>query len=417
MKPGTPRRRVRHSSIALAIALGLGVATVSGSADGAVFERGRIDKIVDGDTVTVTTTDRRVVKIRLSGVDTMEVGRCHSSAATAFTRQIIGRNPIRLMGSNPSTVSRGRLVRYIEVLVDGRWVDVQRALLRNGHALPLFFPGETTRWRSYMKAAQQARSEGIGIWDDDHCRVGPSAGADLTLWINYDGDGDEGLDVNTEWVRILNSGTEAVDLSRWWVRSGNHDWYVFPSDSIVLPGEYTTIYLGTGTRSGSDHFWGYTRPKFPNLISPAPMGGGAYLFDPDGDIRASAMYPCLTGCTESRSSALRLDVNYDSPGFDAQSDPNGEYVVIGNRSSAPVDISFTTLQYNGATLELPAATVVPPDGQITVFVGSGRPYDGVLFWGQRKAILKNTGGAVFLRTTDSVMITCSAWGNGRCPPA
>jgi endonuclease YncB( thermonuclease family) len=397
------------------LAAGLLAVTISGNADGAVFETARVEKVVDGDTARVTTTTGQFVTVRFSGMDSMETGRCNALPATRFMRKLINREQVRLSGTNPASVARGRLVRYVEVLNDGRWVDVQRVSLRQGHAVPLFFKGETTRWRSYMAAAQRARRDGLGIWDDDRCGAGPSAGAGLRLWINYDGDGDEKNDLNSEWVRILNTGPTSVDLSTWWIRSGNHEWFVFPSGSVVAPGEYTTVYVGTGVRSGSDHYWGNSTLKFPNLINPDPLGGGAYLFDPDGDIRASAMYPCLVWCGEQRSASLDLEVNYDSPGPDTQVDPNGEYVVIKNRTAAPVDISYTVLQSAGSTLEMPGGTIVEPWGDIVVHVGSGTDTDSTLFWGQPKAILANGGGAVFLRTTESTTIVCESWGSGRCP--
>ena len=36
---------------------------------------------------------------------------------------------------------------------------------------------------------------------------------------------------------------------------------------------------------------------FENVtIGPPRLGDGGYLFDPDGDLRASMIYPCLVAC-------------------------------------------------------------------------------------------------------------------------
>ena len=37
------------------------------------------------------------------------------------------------------------------------------------------------------------------------------------------------------------------------------------------------------------------------------MGDGAYLFDPQGDLRASMTYPCRIACTDPYQGAVERD--------------------------------------------------------------------------------------------------------------
>jgi hypothetical protein len=66
---------------------------------------------------------------------------------------------------------------------------------------------------------------------------------------------------------------------------------------VVPPGGSITVRVGKGTETESTLFWGLDDPIFENAKDNGRgMGDGAYLFDPQGDLRASMIYPCYLEC-------------------------------------------------------------------------------------------------------------------------
>ncbi len=57
------------------------------------------------------------------------------------------------------------------------------------------------------------------------------------------------------------------------------------------------VHPGVGSSTGEDLYWGLAESVFENVTgAPTSMGDGAWLFDPDGDLRAWQMYPCVWAC-------------------------------------------------------------------------------------------------------------------------
>ena len=55
--------------------------------------------------------------------------------------------------------------------------------------------------------------------------------------------------------------------------------------------------VGKGSNNALNFFWGQSEPVFENVKrGRRGVGDGAYLFDPQGDLRAWRMYPCRPGC-------------------------------------------------------------------------------------------------------------------------
>ncbi len=48
-----------------------------------------------------------------------------------------------------------------------------------------------------------------------------------------------------------------------------------------------TVYLGPGVNTDTTRFWGLNVPLLDNVDRDKEAGDGAYLFDPDGDLRAT----------------------------------------------------------------------------------------------------------------------------------
>lgn len=409
------RRRVLGTTVAT-VALAAGLLAGQGGAQ-AFVQTGKVTRVVDGDTLYVDyygDGTKTPVSTRNMGLQAMEIGTCHAAAATAvLKRWAPPGSVVRMTSVHASSRSWGRPLRLVDVKTPSGWVDPQLKVLQAGQALPLTFGNEEIlRWRTYFKAAQTARAQGIGLWDPDSCKPGPQQSVPIRLWVNYDVDGDDSKNVNGEYVRILNSGDVPLKVGGWVVRTGSQDYFHLPAGTTVGARSYLTLHVGKGRANARNLYWGYPKTKFPNWEEPRSHGGGAYLFDRDGDVRASAIYPCFASCADPRAGKVAVDVHYDADGDDNAVSPNLEWVTV--TATEPVDLSYTVLDIKGSTVEVGGGARIAPGSPLVVHVGKGRNTARVTYWGRSHALFANAGGAVRLRTTEGVVLGCGSWGSGRC---
>jgi endonuclease YncB( thermonuclease family) len=379
---------------------------------------GHTDHTIDGDTVAVRVdgdpASMTPPHVRNTGIQTMEIGQCHADAATAAMDAMVAGRRVRMTTNNTAATSLGRPVRHIDVQSGTSWVDVQLSQLRNGHALPIILAGDDTRWKAYFTAAQQAAREGTNLWDPDTCRPGPAQTTPLRVWVSWDANGDDGANINGEYVRVLNSSATALNLSGWQIRTGGQDSFAFPSTARVPARGVLTLRVGKGTATSTTFYWGASAPKFPNASVVANKhGSGAYLFDPDGDLRAWSIYPCLTACSSPLAGKVSVSVRADATGVDAEN-VNGEYVTLKPAGAYSIDLSYQVVSANGYTYEMPGGSVVKAGETLVLHVGKGTTSRLTQYWGNAKPVLSNAGGVVELRTPESVRIACRAWLTGRC---
>jgi micrococcal nuclease len=125
--------------------------------------RGKVTRVVDGDTVRVRV-GKRVEKVRLIGIDAAEVGACYSGEATAEVRRIALNKQVVLRGDR--TQARrdryGRLLAYVNVSTG---TDVGLHLVRRGFARVYVFNSRPfARFDQYDAAERQASSSHTGTW-------------------------------------------------------------------------------------------------------------------------------------------------------------------------------------------------------------------------------------------------------------
>ena len=374
---------------------------------------GKVTNVVDGDTVDVKVqgdaSSVPAVSIRNNGIQATEKGQCHYSEAKAAMYKLTYGKTVRLTTKYVKESSLGRPVRYVDVWNGSTWVDVQTALLAAGHGMNLNIGADTSRWRQHSLAAQQARAKGLQIWDNHYCVSGPSQTTPLRVWVNFDGDGDESTNPNAEYIRVLNSSSTALSLSGWWLRSGGPTLYKFPSTAKVPAKGYVTLRIGKGTNTSTTFYWGWSEPYYPNTNGVIARGEGAYLFDPNGDLRASAIYPCLTGCTDALIGKVAMSV--DPKGWDTN---RPESVSLWPSTTAPVDLSYKVLQIGGSTYEIAKGTVVNPGERLKVWVDKGTNSRLSQHWQRTGYLLPDAGGSMRLRSTEDIRIICKAWGTGTC---
>lgn len=181
--------------------------------------------------------------------------------------------------------------RSLAVRTKTGWRDLGLAMVEEGHALWLNNAVEWAWNEAYAEASERAAAQRLGLWRPDACGAGPSAGADLEVRVNWDADGNDGQNPNGEWIRVVNRSSADVPLGGWWVRDSALRRYRFPSWAVAPAGDAVTVFVGRGQQRPGAFHWGLGEPAFENVTGDGRhVGDGAYLFDPDGDLRAFALY-------------------------------------------------------------------------------------------------------------------------------
>jgi len=273
-----------------------------------VDTRGKVVDVKDGETV-VARIDGKKHTFRITGLNAMELtdygpghleGQCHAVEATRLLEKLVLKKRVRITARHESSKSgkedRGkpdRLRRSLAVKdAHGTTIDPAAELIRQG--LALWMPNEdeylpnSTRGDalSYSALAAEAAADRRGLWNTDSCGVGPSQNATLRV----------SVDPGAETVSITNQGTNPVSLARWRVRDSSYHGklakgYKFPRGTVVPAGGTIVLHTGKGDNRGGHYYWNLNKPVFDNVTdAPTFMADGAYLFDPQGDLRAAHQY-------------------------------------------------------------------------------------------------------------------------------
>ena len=207
---------------------------------------------------------------------------------------------------------------------------------------------------------------------------------------------------------MTNTGPVAVPLDGWYLGNAGpkRERFRFPPGTVIAPGESYTVHTGRGADAGGIYYRGLSHTLFENSANGGGAGDGAYMIDPDGDVRAHTVYPCRVGCSDPNQGALRVQANpIRGP----------EYVLIRNVSGHDVDLHDYELRLPGAYAFGPDS-VLPPGQTMQVFV-KGSPSEDTRYVrhiGYDGAYLRDAGGAVAVTTFDEIALGCDSWGDGRC---
>src|SRR5436190_18196322 len=145
------------------------------------FWDGKLKYVDDGDTIDVklptSTGKRKTVRVRMTGIQAMEQsvyntnprkrrGDCHALPATARLEQLIrqAKGRVRLGAQDDWSASGTRLRRSVAARIRGKWKDVGRILLAEGHALWLPNLDEYAWNVTYSTLAQQAAAARLNLW-------------------------------------------------------------------------------------------------------------------------------------------------------------------------------------------------------------------------------------------------------------
>ncbi len=134
----------------------------------------RVEKINDGDTITVTI-GRSLEKIRLIGIDAPEMGQEPWGLMAGEHLKAMINSSSRNVTIEYDVVKRdkyGRLLAYVWTK-DGKMLN--EAMLKDGYAILFTFPPNVKHVDEFIKAEKQARDRKIGIWAKDGLKETPSA--------------------------------------------------------------------------------------------------------------------------------------------------------------------------------------------------------------------------------------------------
>jgi endonuclease YncB( thermonuclease family) len=379
----------------------------------------RAHPVNDGDTIFVRIGGGERT-IRFLGVQAFELsvynnanpskwrGECNSVAAARFVLKTIKRTGYRVRLSSPApfTDSRNRLVRKVEVRSGGRWRDLSAMLLSRGLVLWLHHIKDQRLNDNYNRLEQSAANRGVGLWDAEQCGAGPVA-PPVELRVFSDPLGED-TNVNDEWVRVTNTGSVALPLDGWYLGNAGPkaERYRFPPGTVLGAGESFTVHTGSGTNGGGHLYRGLSHTIFENSYNGSGAGDAAYLLDPDGDVRAHTIYPCLVACTDPHVGDVQVTAN-------AVRGP--ERVDVKNVSATPIDLFGYQLRVKG-NYAFDRDSVLAPGETMSVFIKGDPSEDTRLekHIGYPGAYMRDAGGTARVSTFDEIDLACDFWGDGDC---
>ena len=381
---------------------------------------GKATFIADGDTLDVNVGgDRRgVYRVRITGLNAPELsvysskasrrrGECHGVAAANRLEQLVrsARGRVRVSAKRASSRSGKRWRRSVAVRRGGRWRDVGRVLVSEGHALFLPNTVETHANLLYSSLAQRAAIAQRNVWSPSGCGSGPSQNAALRVTVNWDADSNDAQNINGEWVRITNDSAGDVPVGGWTVRDSSARRYRLPAGATVPARGAITVHAGRGDSGGGRFFWGSGVAVFENVLPDKPgTGDGAYLYDPQGDLRASMTYPCRVACERPAGVEISADPNRD------------ETITVRNGGGSPLALEDLRVEAYPYGYAFAPGDVLAPGASLTIETGGDPSADTPQrrHWGFDQPILANGGGAVRVTTYRGIVVACDAWGREAC---
>jgi endonuclease YncB( thermonuclease family) len=421
LAPGRPAIAVALLALT---ALVSGLVLVPTAAGAGTFQRVRVIRVMDGDTIDVDSNGDHHIdeRIRLLGLDAPEHGLCNFQASKNALKSLVRHKMIELRSQQGRTGIMLRPERRVIVPVAGKMVDAATWMLQRGWAVWMPRAGETDHVYQQHVAADEAAATGLGWFNSTRCGAGPYAGAALTMQVEYLSDATNTMTAaqkrNQEFIRIRNDSTEPVDIDGWTLRVGNDRHTRVPAGGPIPPGAAVDIHVGFGTNTLTDRYLDSSVPMLVNaaIDGGTHLGSGSYLIDPQDDIRAHSTWPCTLGCVDPSGGALHLSsIVVDPPGPDSQN-VNGEVVRITNSGSTPVNLEDYVLEEFPFIYEFKVGDMLAPGTSMTVRAGHGSNDSNTRFLGAPVPPLHNDGGRVLLRTWNAIVVDCARWGSGRCPP-
>ena len=239
-------------------------------------ETGRVEEVIDGDTLDVRLADGTVERVRLIGINAPEAGECFSDEATSALATMVAGEEVQLVADVTDRDQYERLLRYVQH--DG--VAVNAALVQDGFARSRSYPPDTAEQVHLDRAEAEARASGAGLWAEDACGEATGLGGEVVITeVVADPPGSDEANPNAEQVTIENRSTALVELAGWVLKdtSSSHR-FTFPAGFVLEPGASVVVHTGCGPDTAADLHWCNQGSLVWNND-----GDTAYLEDPAGN--------------------------------------------------------------------------------------------------------------------------------------
>jgi endonuclease YncB( thermonuclease family) len=123
-------------------------------------EMAQVVRVIDGDTIDVEMGGERY-RVRYIGIDSPERDEPYYAEATAFNRELVGRQTVWLVRDVSEVDRFGRLLRYI-YLEDGTFVNAE--MIAGGYARLVTFPPDVAMQAQFRALQTEAREARRGLW-------------------------------------------------------------------------------------------------------------------------------------------------------------------------------------------------------------------------------------------------------------
>lgn len=395
-------------------------------------ETGVVTMVNDGDTFRMIPDGQSdFVSVRLIGVNAPEVAGFQNKlhphdycggpqAYRELQRLLPAGTRVELRSMDPESSNRGRIRRAVFAFnpqTQAYDINIAAELARSGWVTWFETEDEPEYAALYRQLVDQAQAAQIGIWNPGVCGPIEQDGARLTLSIHWDAPGNDAMNRNGEYVIVRNAGTSAVDISGWLLRDSALDyWFTMPNGSVLAPGDYRVVHVGSGTPGSPgprDLYMNAPIPLFPNTRPDLFIGDSAYLLDRNTAYRAWTQYPCLDDCqSDPGKGILRIvDVKRTPSGSTANARANSQVVTIKNTGRLPILLDEYYLRRQLSTFSFVPGTVLKPGATLRVHVGKGRPTATDQYWGLSAPLFSVRGDMVDLRSVRDVLVSRKAWGD------
>lgn len=395
-------------------------------------ETGVVTMVNDGDTFRMIPDGQAAfVSVRLIGVNAPEVAGFQNKlhphdfcggpqAYRELQRLLPPGTGVQMRSMDAASSNRGRLRRAVFAFNPQTQmydINIAAELAKSGWVTWFETEDEPEFAALYRRLVDQAQAAQIGIWNPGVCGPIEQDGARLTLSVHWDAPGNDAANLNGEYVIVRNAGTSTVDISGWLLRDSALDsWFTMPGGTVLTPGDYRVVHVGSGTPSlpnPRDLYMNSPIPLFPNTRADVFLGDSAYLLDRNTAYRAWTQYPCLDDCqSDPAKGILRItEVRRTPSGSTANARANSQIVLIKNTGRRPMLLDDYYLRRQLSTFSFVPGTVLKPGATIRVHVGRGRPTATAQYWGLSAPLFSVRGDLVDLRSVRDVLVSRKAWGD------
>ncbi len=236
------------------------------------------------------------------------------------------------------------------------------------------------------------------------CRDEGVRGA-VEVAVHYNAKGNDATHPNREWIGLTNTSGDRVNLSGYQLRYNNST-YTFPSGSRIEPGARLRVFMGTGAKTATRQYWGFSTGTLAN------SGGKVALLDRDRQVLREARWQCGDCGADGPFEITRVKSN--AKGND-KLNVNGEWIRIRNTGLDTASLRGYMVTVGKKQYHINRNTQIAPGASVRIRIGKGSNTRKNLYWGRSAPILRNRGGAVLLHSPQREVVSCKSWGNKACP--